>query len=384
MISKQVKQSRVYFNNLNAIRFIAAFLVIIHHIEQFKNILGIKGYWSNQTIVLIGKLGVILFFVLSGFLITFLLYKEKEISKNISIKKFYIRRILRIWPLYFFIVFLAFFVFPFFSFFTIIDLQAYSSINDLLNKLLLYVFFLPNLVLILYGVIPFASHLWSIGVEEQFYIIWPILNKYFKNKLAVIIGVIVLYLTIKSCFSIFFTTGTFKVVNSFVSSSPIDCMAIGSFFALVIFDENSFYLKIKNIIFSRVIQILTLVTVFFLIYKAIYIPYLHNEFYSLLFGILICNFAHNKSVIFSLENKYTNYLGKISYGLYMYHPIIIFIIIKLGIYYNFQSNYFIYPLVILFTIIISSISYTYFEKKFIDKKIKYSDIISGENAKFIN
>ena len=59
--------NKIYFPNLNGIRFIAAFLVIIHHVEQIKDLLGMKSKWSNPVINLIGPLGVILFFVLSGF-----------------------------------------------------------------------------------------------------------------------------------------------------------------------------------------------------------------------------------------------------------------------------------------------------------------------------
>lgn len=381
MSSLKIRQSGVYFKNLNAIRFIAAFVVVIHHIEQFKYVLKLKNYWSNPTILIIGELGVILFFVLSGFLITYLLFKEKEITNNISIKKFYIRRILRIWPLYFLIIFLAFFIIPQIPFFDIENFRAFTGLKDLFVKLFLYSFFLPNLVLILGGVIPFATHLWSIGVEEQFYLVWPVLNKYIKNKLYVILGVIFLYLVLKFFFLFLNDSNSFQIINLFIQKAPIDCMAIGGFFALVIYEKSAFFEKIKKIIFSKVLQVITLVFVCFLIYSAIYIPYFHYEFYSVLFGILLCNFAANDKVIFSLEHKYTNYLGKISYGLYMFHPIIIFIVIKFSIYLNIPNNYFIYPLVFILTILISSLSYDFFEKKFIDKKIKFSDILSGENAK---
>ena len=61
----------LHFPNLNALRAIAALLVLIHHIEQFKNVFKLDNYWNIPFIQVIGKLGVVLFFVLSGFLITY-------------------------------------------------------------------------------------------------------------------------------------------------------------------------------------------------------------------------------------------------------------------------------------------------------------------------
>src|SRR5688572_27055191 len=106
-------KQKIYFPNLNGLRFIAAFLVIIHHIEQLKSFSNIDNYWGTVPFIdIIGKLGVVLFFVLSGFLITYLLLAEERSFKRISIVKFYIRRMLRIWPLYFLIILLAFAVLP--------------------------------------------------------------------------------------------------------------------------------------------------------------------------------------------------------------------------------------------------------------------------------
>jgi peptidoglycan/LPS O-acetylase OafA/YrhL len=70
--------SKIYFPNLNGLRFIAALLVVIHHVEQFRKILGRPNYFDNPFIKITGKIGVILFFVLSGFLITYLLIKEQQ------------------------------------------------------------------------------------------------------------------------------------------------------------------------------------------------------------------------------------------------------------------------------------------------------------------
>ena len=107
MLKKNSTNTKVYFENLNAIRFIAASFVIVAHIEFFKKLFHLPNFFENEVISIIGRLGVVLFFVLSGFLISYLLFVEKKVTKTISVKKFYIRRILRIWPLYFLIILLA-------------------------------------------------------------------------------------------------------------------------------------------------------------------------------------------------------------------------------------------------------------------------------------
>ena len=108
---------KLYFKNLNGVRFIAAFMVLICHIELNKKFFNIPNY--RETTKFLGHLGVDLFFVLSGFLITFLLIKEKDLFGKINFKNFYIRRILRIWPLYFLIVIFSLFILPKFTIFHI-------------------------------------------------------------------------------------------------------------------------------------------------------------------------------------------------------------------------------------------------------------------------
>ena len=108
-----MKSKKLYLPGLNGIRAIAAIGVMLSHINlslhSFKiSSISLFGFDENnkQSQWNLGEQGVTMFFVLSGFLITFLLLKEKKQSNKISIKKFYIRRILRIWPLYYFYFFL--------------------------------------------------------------------------------------------------------------------------------------------------------------------------------------------------------------------------------------------------------------------------------------
>ena len=99
---------KIFFKGLNELRAIAALAVLFHHVELFKNKEGFSSLlnfkYSSYLISHIGRNGVNLFFVLSGFLITFLLLQEKENNSTIMLKKFFLRRIFRIWPLYYFIL----------------------------------------------------------------------------------------------------------------------------------------------------------------------------------------------------------------------------------------------------------------------------------------
>ena len=132
----------VYFPNLNGLRFFAALMVLLHHFELFKSIN--PGTYYGKFIMGIGKLGVILFFTLSGFLITYLLLIEKRETGTVQIRNFYVRRILRIWPLYFLVVLGALYVFNSVIYLRIPGISTVVQHNFLLKNIL-FVLMLPNI-----------------------------------------------------------------------------------------------------------------------------------------------------------------------------------------------------------------------------------------------
>jgi peptidoglycan/LPS O-acetylase OafA/YrhL len=374
-----LKNDSVYFENLNAIRFIAALGVILHHIESYKRILRIDSSPMNMSMQVIGPLGVVLFFVLSGFLITYLLLTEQKVTGTIHIRNFYVRRILRIWPLYFLIVFLAFFVSPFINFMIIEGYEQHKIWSSIGYKLFLFTIFLPNLVLMLFGRIPYASQTWSIGAEEQFYLVWPWLMKYIKNKWILIIGTVVIYWLIAYIVDNILPKHKYThILQAFWVTTPIQCMAIGGFFALIIFEQSKFSIFLQKILFYKLAQWAVLICTVFLVSIAFKSPYFDREIYAVLFGILICNFAHNQHRIFSMENNLFNYLGKISYGLYMYHVILVVFTMRVLQYSIRAYDILLYPVVILLTIFVSTISYEYFEKPFIRRKNLFTIVKSGK------
>src|SRR5712692_1492145 len=105
-------RTHVHFPGLNGLRFFAALAVCASHVELLKQYLGYPSAYDRPAVYEVGRLSVTFFFVLSGYLITYLLLIEKQATGTISLRDFYVRRILRIWPLYYLLMGLSFFVVP--------------------------------------------------------------------------------------------------------------------------------------------------------------------------------------------------------------------------------------------------------------------------------
>ena len=378
---------RIYFPNLNGLRFIAALMVLIHHLEQHKSDFGVANIYSRGVIQLFGNLGVVLFFVLSGFLITYLLLEEERATGTIGIRNFYVRRILRIWPLYFLIVLLGLLILPHIPFFDIPTYDNNKVQERWLTMLLFYIFFLPNLVSPLLGIVPYAAHTWSIGTEEQFYLTWPVILKSVKKyRLALMFVIIGGYLLVaRGLYSSRTDLLPFKDgLLAFWPTFNIDCMAIGGFFAMLLHAKHPLLKWFQN----RYVFYGTLALVIILFQQGAYFPvvmvnglkfeYFFKEFYSLWFGILILNFASNPNIGFNLEVQPFKYLGKISYGLYMYQPVAIAIAFQVARLVPAGFNLMFYLLGTGLTVAFSALSYKYFEAYFLRFKHRFATVSSGE------
>ena len=114
------------------------------------------------------------------------------------------------------------------------------------------------------------------------------------------------------------------------------------------------------------------------------VPFVIRDVYAVLFGIVILNLATNNGSILNMENDILNYLGKISYGLYMFHPIVIVLVIKSFVLFGMTSNAIYYPFIVLFTIVASGFSYFLIESRFLKLKQGFSKILSGDRVKIMN
>lgn len=391
---------KIFFNGLNELRAFAALLVIFHHIELFKNRDHVSSLSDSKFFVYFigtaGKNGVHLFFVLSGFLITYLLLNEKEKCKTIFFKKFFLRRIFRIWPLYYLIVLIGFIIIPFLAhnfdvfertpyyYELISNPKAYS-----INAVLLYLLILPNIALSYDYLIPGCSQAWSIGVEEQFYVLWPLLIFVFSRKKIIWIFILVLFFYTFSNFFIQPASFHFLPKNSsfvdmlipriyrIIKIISIEYMTIGAIGGYLYAYHRE---KVNNFSKSKFLYLLVLIFLLVLMIKPLFLFYFQSILLGFLFLFLILiTISDDNAIVF--RNKQLSYLGKISYGIYMYHPFVMFLVFPFANTYfeDYDStlyyNLFVYFFIFSTTILLSHLSYKYFESVFIKiKDIKYNSL----------
>lgn len=367
---------KIQFPGLNGVRFIAAFLVIIDHTELFKSYLGYPTLWANSYSAYLGAFGVSIFFVLSGFLITYLLLEEQQ-EAPIRIRHFYYRRILRIWPLYYLILGLGFFVIPHLDFFQV---PIYSSdMGNFLPRLLLFVGLAANVAFVYLPTVPFANVLWSVAVEEQFYLFWPHVVRIKRYLLWIMLLLLAAYLALK-----FYAGNVDRQFELLVIRTRFSSMIIGGIGAYLLFHQK----VVIQLLYHRFVQVGLMVV--FVCMGLNWITYhsmtwMQDELISLVVCGLILNIASNPRALISLENRVFAYLGKLSYGLYVYHLFAVVLVLKgMPKLVNLQAlpTWIGYPLILVMILIlttgISHLSYRYFESYFLRKKVRYSAVLSGD------
>lgn len=381
---------RVYLKNLHGFRFIAALFVMVSHLELFKARAGLPNIWRNPFIFEAGTVGVDFFFVLSGFLITTLLLKEHDRKGSIALGKFYMRRILRIWPLYYLVFLLCYLVIPYIPAFSIARYSEYIH-QDFLGKFFYSLLFMPNVALAVYKSIPYAAPLWSVGVEEQFYLFWPVLLFVFPKKLrtivlfiAAFIGLKVLLIVLNKVMHI--NPATFVTIKNLVVSLRMECMGIGGLGAYLFHSKHP---VCKTLTDNRTL-IVALVGICLCYWFAQSLFELHHIIFSLLFLVVIMNGALNPKTPINLENRIFFNLGNISYGIYLWHCLWVGLALNIALKTGLAKNAFwafnlvYYALAVLLSILVSWLSYTYYESWFLKRKEAFTVIQSGASARTVS
>ena len=379
-------KAKIFFPNLDGLRFFSFLVVFLYHghlsIFSYLKDSQPKTYSAIEFIFQHGNLGVNFFFVLSGFLITYLLIKEKELTGTIHVPNFYVRRILRIWPLYYLCVFLGFVAFGL--------LKKYSGqpIAENANPLY-YIFFAANFdIMHTWPDKPDAlllSVLWSVAVEEQFYLTWPLILKivplkYFKYVFP---SIMVLSLVFRS-----FHTGDNDHefgIRYFHTFSVIGDMALGGLLAYLVSYESRFKSFVTNLSKWQILG-LYIITLLVTLYKHLLFPpgvpvIFERIAIAFLFGMIILEQNYAKHSLFKMSNfKLASRLGIYTYGLYCLHFLGLYFAIKVMNALRLDGSlswvsFAMITLALLLSVIISLMSYHFYEKWFLRWKDKFAFIV---------
>lgn len=375
--------TRYYKPELDVLRLCAFLFVFFTHRLDLAPIDPVKNYWGYH-LSLIGVFGVPLFFFLSAFLITELLSREQEQFGKISLKFFYVRRILRIWPLYF--------VF----FFGMVAITHFTDKFGFISPpvQLSFSLFSGNWYITFNGWLPSypINPLWSVSVEEQLYILLPLII-YFTTKRGLkifsIIAIALAYATV-----IYYATKptagySGEWTNSFVQ---FQFFAAGILLAVYIKDWQPNWQ-----IFTRILFFISGIICWLIasIVCGIHAdsPHLSSVPQSIIGWLLIlAGVIFYFLCFYGAREKYMpkvlTYLGRISYGMYIFHITMFWLVYqvfkvqmtdlckKMGLH-DWQNDVG-FVTALFATIVIAILSYNFLEKPFLRLKKKFTIIPSRD------
>jgi peptidoglycan/LPS O-acetylase OafA/YrhL len=379
--------SRYYRPELDAVRFLAFLLVFLFHALPNGNDLRIdhllRGfapvfYYSASAC----GYGLTLFFVLSAFLISELLLREREAAGTVGVKQFYIRRLLRIWPLYYLALTLGL-------------VAAFLSGNPRaeIARIGWFAVFLGGWYSAFYGS-PFTpiAPLWSISVEEQFYLIVPWVVKYSNRRL--LYGFCAIILLISN--STLYYLGSKSVAGDqvwFDSFVQFECFAAGILLCLVLRGRVPRMAGWLRLALVACCYFCWVTSCYLLSPSLVHAPG-HPGSWELIGAYALASLgavlllAASLGVDAKLIPGWAIYLGRISFGLYVYHAFALNIMRHVPLARLHLTEIPFYPLRVLLTagvglglplgltFLMAALSYRYFETPFLKMKKRHAVIDS--------
>ena len=339
-----------HIKGLDALRAFSISLVLLNH-------LGIDGFFPSTSFfknnfwsLISGETGVRIFFVLSGFLITRILWTQFMETGNINLKQFFMRRILRLMPPL--IVFYAIVISFIFLGWIVYDIKA----------LIFAVFYLYNYVPLLNYQSELA-HLWTLSLEEQFYLVSPFVILIFK-KYKVIFCLIIVFISISILATYIFPEFAFKShlrpSRWFIPAGGY--IAVGAMFSMIQSRKDAvlwgyFSDNYKFLVISIVLFVLPLALPIFLIQVFSFVQ-------AIGIGIFVFWLYYNQKnlIVRVLEWRPIAYIGRISYGIYVYQGL--FLLTGPGSEIQFQQ----FPINIFLAFGLAIVSYQFVEKPFLKYK----------------
>ena len=349
-----------YSPQIDGLRFVAALLVFVHHAPTLPLLGTIKTY---------GWVGVDLFLAISAYLITHLIILEFRRTDTIALRSFFIRRALRIWPLYL--------VFATFACALSVATGA-SAPGETLGWWLSHLSFTNNVMTAVMGYSPvlFSQHLWTITLEEQAYLVMPLVLFAFlrsgaSSKAALWAGAAFILVLMVARLAL----AIVGVEHPFIWVLPLraDPFIVGALAAILLANREAVTRPI--LLMAGGAALLCSVALF---------PSVETVGYYQVFGYTIVALACTAIVIAAqsdrfltiLGNRPMAYLGKISYGIYVYHLAALFAATRALELAGMGSSLAIFVLALLLTIVTAAISYRVLEKPFLKLKERFAVVQS--------
>lgn len=362
-----------HFENLDALRFFAFLLVFLSHgFFRLPLLQGTEQVSTLASFAHLGRLGVDFFFVLSSFLITWIILEERQATGQFKAGYFLIRRSLRIWPLYFIIVLLGY---------TVIFLQ-----HQFLNTQSThenpspgwFLFFIINLYIVHHGdaFLFFLVFLWSVAIEEQFYLFWAAVMRWLPKLLTPVCLSIIFISLLYRFFHLDQSTGLY-----FHTLSALGNFGVGALTAIFCFRQGPIFHLMQHPpkLFTALIYLLLLTCIIFYerIFNAPVLVVGERLLFSLLFAFVIFDQCLGHRSLFKAgSSAVVNHLGKISYGLYCYHGVVITFTVQALHHFRirYESGWVMMGmafLIFMLTVALAHVSYRFFEGRFLDMRRKY-------------
>jgi peptidoglycan/LPS O-acetylase OafA/YrhL len=300
-----------------------------------------------------------------------------------SVEELFSRRIMRIWPAYYLLIllFLQALNQPFFRIPGATD--TYLAADPAASNRL-FLFFLPHIQPFLYPTAPYVHHSYTIGIEEQFYVVWGLLFFVFRKRMLIVFWVLLLAMPVLN----FFHGLSFRYLQQTSNGSPLlhyfnsavtylkysrfSTFAIGSLFGYAYFHRQAWIYQFKK----KWVQALLYAVLFCSVYFNLQVPFMEYEYISLLMACLMLIATFKKESLFNFSAAGISYLGKISYGIYLFHIFAIVFACKLtALFFPTESHFGVTLLLCVLTIGLSvlfgELSYRYFETYFLRLKERF-------------
>lgn len=356
------KQSK-HFHSLDGLRCLSILAVIWHHVAGDQ--------YASNSLFFLGHHGVTLFFVISGFLITSLLLREKQKNGRISLPQFYMRRALRIFPVYYLVLFI---------YCVLVFLLEKNSAAGLafFDNLIYFATYTSNYFVALNGDRVIFYFAWSLAAEEQFYMVWPTIENWLSEKGAIAVALIAILVSTLA------TQGMLLLTSSDLLSIILENIAIPICIGVLL--AHAMNNEVTFVVLHRMLGAkYTPLAVLILALMLLTLESSLQIFAYLLFAALVfCSVTSRSSVTYPvLNHRWLIAVGQVSYGMYMFHMLSLNAIRKImpsnGLSADQELNQLVlFLLTSLLTFVVAKLSFRYFESYFLRKKVTYTATLASE------